>query len=786
VPVVAALYVLWLGAHWLPLPPSSEEIPLYASRIWDMQHEIARSGHVTWWTSTFMMGSSNALPYASFPLVPWFFLAKVFGLMLPGKLLVLASTFACGPSMYYLARRFVGSDLGATFAALAYMLHPHVLAAGTSSEHVSVVMFMALLPLGWLTLARALESGRFPERFACATTFMLLAWTQNKLTTVQAPFLVVYALWDFARAGRGHRSSRVWTLASTLGLTIVTSAFFLVPSLSEMSLMKLFEGDPFDGWQQMYSLTNLTGLFARERGEGSYFGIALGLVCVAAVFGAKKRANASLFALLVAFSIACVTLGHGPKTVGLSMVRWYLGDVDRHWTDATYWTIECAVMLVLGGMGAFFLRKRVTSLWGRIFAIAGVVAFWLVPCFDLLASLPLFKQIRAPEIFSQEPLEIFGALLAGFFVTDVIEPRLGSKVAVQRGIVAAMTCAMVFDAWPFGARARASDLSQGYADRLRAIYERLGAEAATEGGRVLTATGSALHLMGPSWGGPPMVNEGHLRYMAPRGSGVLQATSTVALALERPFLDMAGAHWLVVDKNVPWTASQLDWFRQTYPVEISDEDHEVFHVSTARPYLSGYAHQAAYYGEPAHLPNLALLLASSGYLLVDGPPGRLQDKIPEELARFAALYVETPPEGQILREIGSKTYLVQGDRPPPMPPSVPNDDALDDVVVHRPAAQRIESSFTAKEGCVAVFAESYYPYWKATLDGHRTEIVKAATGFIGVEVTAGPHEITLNYEPPAEYSATMAASLFAILLGAAKTWTDLRARRAGAASAATA
>jgi hypothetical protein len=206
----------------------------------------------------------------------------------------------------------------------------------------------------------------------------------------------------------------------------------------------------------------------------------------------------------------------------------------------------------------------------------------------------------------------------------------------------------------------------------------------------------------------------------------------------------------------------------------------VFHIPTAHPYLAGYTHLAAEFGEPNHLPNLALLLSGNGYLLVDEAQGRrVEYMAPEDLGSYSIIYIASPPQGPLLQNIGSKTYLVQEDRPPPLPPSEPFVDALSDVVLERPSAQRIVARFTARAACVAVFQESYYPYWTATVDGQKADVQRVASALLGVQVTEGQHEVVLTYEPPGAYTLAILVSLATLLLGSWRLVYEWRARRGG-------
>jgi uncharacterized membrane protein YfhO len=73
----------------------------------------------------------------------------------------------------------------------------------------------------------------------------------------------------------------------------------------------------------------------------------------------------------------------------------------------------------------------------------------------------------------------------------------------------------------------------------------------------------------------------------------------------------------------------------------------------------------------------------------------------------------------------------------------------------------------APEQGFAVLADSFYPGWKATVDGRRVPILRANGLFRAVAVTPGIHEIVFRYRPAGFYTgmaislAFLAVSVFA-------------------------
>jgi hypothetical protein len=755
---VAFAYCAWLGAHWLRFSYSSGELPIYASRVWDLERELARSHRTPWWTKTFHDGSSEAFVYATGAwIAPWTLLARGLGLVAAGKVLTLLAIGAAGVSMFFCAKRFLRSDSAAALAALAYLFHPQLLARAGGVEHLYVVMFVPLVPLAWLTLARALDRARFADAFACAVSLDAMLWMQTKQTLVQLVFLTAFAAWSIAR-DRERRPSMVKALATIAALALPMAAFFVTPLITELRALKLFEGDPLEAWQRMYSLADVGALVDRRADQFDYAGVVtLTLAALAILYGHARRARA-LFHLVVACEAAAIALGHGPSSVASSAFR-DLATQKPH-LPMVLFALGFAVVV------AEVSRRKLKTIRARLIAIVACAAFLFVPWFRLVALVPFYGDVRAPVVFYEVPGMFFGALLAGFFVTDVVESgRFALRAPLVVGAIAVLILA---DASPFEHWMTTCDVPARTIDNARAMYGALGAEAAqatpergTENGKVYVVGGRFFHVMGPSWGGPPLVTEAGISYMAPRGTGMLAAVAGESLATQRAYLDLVGVKWLVFDKSDPQSHTpaldaQLAAYRKIYPLDREDDDFAVFRVPHARAFVSGYAHAAIVHGEARRTPQLAIAIAHEGYALVHADGEGFA--VPGEMT---ATTVAIDPDPALS----------------PLPPKLPREDALADLSITRDTDDRIDARFTASTACIAVIDESAYPFWHATLDGHATPILRVAYGLMGIAVSAGAHDVVLTYEPPGAYGwcAVLSASAFVIFAIAAFV-TSRRAR----------
>jgi hypothetical protein len=99
------------------------------------------------------------------------------------------------------------------------------------------------------------------------------------------------------------------------------------------------------------------------------------------------------------------------------------------------------------------------------------------------------------------------------------------------------------------------------------------------------------------------------------------------------------------------------------------------------------------------------------------------------------------------------------------------------IVSSKMSAQKVAAEVEAKSPALVVVAQSYYPPWHAYVDGKRAVVWRANHAFQAVEVPAGKHEVVLKYEDNT-FRAGAIISL-AALAGCGVVW--LRGRKIPAA-----
>lgn len=770
---VSLAYVAYLGAHWLPLGMSEHELSASASRVWDVQHEISAHHYLPWWTPYYMSGSSYGLNHSrGFYLLPWMFFSMFTDLMTAGKLTALLAIFAGAITMYGCARHFMKNEWAATLAALAFMLHPEQIIRAAGAEHITIILFFPFMPLLWLALARALEKNTFRDTFLCALVAVLAWWTDNKQAFISFLFLFGYAVyWLWPRRKQWQPTARTCGLLAGLGLAL--GAWTLAPGFVETKDVKLFIGDPLVGWQKTYSFKSLLSLVDRNgvatsnvihvagsriqanggrmdnqderlvalgmESPEKYMGLALLLVIVVTVLWNNQRVERRAFWFFIASLLASVMFSTGLSTVWTA--NWMTWDaLSSQQTSGLVlvWLLASAAFLVL------FYRRKLTTARKRVVASVALLVFLFLPGFRWLASLPYFHDIRAPFVFYDTPAVFLGAMLIGFFVTDVLTVEKW-RAHIPK-IVAALGVLLLLDYWPYQKPIGDNGVPTRTLENLQAAYRSL--QPDTDWVKTYSLSGRYFHLLGPMWSGKPQVYEAFYNWMCPLGTGLLNQQAFTSWENHRAFLNLLAARYVVFDKtdrSIRGMQQVLDAYRQTLPVFNENEDFVIFRNDTARSYITAYARACLYAGDIRKSAALALALSAKNWPLVQAKAARANDVPSDQQQNYEKVYGE--------------------DSPPFAPLTAGTPVTLENVELTRENSQLVHIQLTAPSACLAVISESYYPFWHAAIDGQPTEVLRVSCGLMGLNLPAGIHTIVLRYDPPKVYALAATVSLLTLLVG---------------------
>ena len=758
----ALVYCGWLGWHWLPLSYSDKELAASASRVWDIKTELLTHHQLPWWTPNFMSGSSYAINHSrGFYLLPWLALSSFTDLATAGKLMVLLAIFASAITMYFCARHFLRHEWASVLAAVAFMLHPEQIIRAAGAEHVTISLFFPFIPLLWLTFARLLENGGRREIGLFALTGVLAMSTDNKQAVVNFPFLLaylIYWLWPAERRQNLPRLAR--TFSGLLAISALLAAFSVIPGLIEMKLIKLFTGDPLAGWQKNYAFRSLFALVDRDgtttkatltaimnrlqthppttQGEvdaiqhvfglqmdspEKYAGLVFILAFAATALWNYRRQNRSLFWFFVGMLLLSVMLATGLVNVLTANLDTLTALASSGGVPSLVWLsgLALAIFLIL------FARRKLTSQPRWLLAGGTLAAFLFLPVFSWIATLPYFKDIRAPYSFYDGPGVFWVAILLGFFVTDVVRSNIPK-------IVAGLSVLLLIDYWPYQKPTMATGVPAATIQNLEATYGSLRQDK--DWVKTYSISGRYFHLLGPIYSGKPQVYEAFYNWQAPLGVGFLNQAGGGS----REFLNLLSARYVVLDKTDPGMAQQTQLFaayRKMFPVVIENEDFVVLRNDTAHPYVSATTRACLYTGSLEKSAPLAIALSARNFTLVD------QDKRNPHPIYDCVYNDSTPPS---LPAGGSA--------------AIP----LTDVQLTRENHQQIQIKLTTPQACIAVISESWYPYWHAEVDGHAVEVLRVNCGLMGLSIGAGAHEIRLHYRPPAIYAGAGAVSLLGLLV----------------------
>ena len=781
--VVGLIYSAWLGWHWLALDYSDKEFGGFVSRLWDVRRELVEHHSLPWWTPYYLSGSSYGLHHSqALYLVPALLYSAFFDLLTSVKLTALTAIFASAVAMYFCARHFLASEWAAALAALAFLLHPEQVLRAVGAEHLGITLFVPFVPLSWLFLARSLESRRFSDVFWCSLAVAASVWAHNKMALVNLLFLAGYVAYWVRFGKRANSDADGWRVrlrvavrsCALLGvLALSLGAFFLVPGLTETRYAKLFEGDPIRAWQETYAFKSLFALVDRDgaltrdaianvlqavnaRGGArsqeeyeratrivamqtdspeKYSGLVLlGLLAAAALVN-RRRENRPLFWFLVAAFLASVVLAYGRSTVwGANTTTWSA----LFAVDGVPARMKFAFFLGAAGLLAFcllFYRRKLGTGPRRALAGSVLLAFLLVPAFALVASLPLFAEIRAPYVFYDITAAFLLALLAGFFVTDVVASRAPIVVA---GIAVLLLC----DYWPYQRAASDNLIEPRTLANMRAAYASIRADADLV--KVYMLSGRMVRLLAPMMSGKPLAYEDFYSWMAPKGSGYLNTQARGEPAL----FDLLGARYVIFDKSDPRMADAapvLQRYRMLYDVHHEDEDFVVFRNPGAHAYLSAYRNAARFEGDPRESVALSLALSQRHWPLIYAEP-RVGDLV-ERVYRAG----ETGP----LPDVGQPV-------------------ALGIESMTRPSPGTVHAVLNVEQPCWLVIAESYYPFWRATLGMQSIPVYQASVGLMAVRLPAGRQQLSLEYSLPAWYLGAQLVSAAALLIAMLACWRERR------------
>ena len=92
-------------------------------------------------------------------------------------------------------------------------------------------------------------------------------------------------------------------------------------------------------------------------------------------------------------------------------------------------------------------------------------------------------------------------------------------------------------------------------------------------------------------------------------------------------------------------------------------------------------------------------------------------------------------------------------------------DTLSSVSLIQYQPNKLIYQSSSSQAGLAVFSEIYYPIgWQVTIDGSKSEMIRANYVLRALEIPAGEHTIEFNFKPNAYYIGNKVSMAFSILL----------------------
>jgi hypothetical protein len=724
---------------------------------------LARLGAPDWlplWTSDLSSGTSLLLPYlhpiGSLLLLSPFTL--VFG---PELGLRVGDTFflaLAALSMFVWCRSLGVSPLAGYLGGLFYALHPVVFIFLGRSGQVHQPVTMAVVPLAFLAFRRLAKQPGVPALLMAALATSALALDMQRFWLLLPFVLLAYLASESAdgKTGLARVGSRVaWAAAAGLCSALLL-CFPVLPALLERPELMGHPDELLEGYRKSFALPHLLALLDRDAwlsglSEGSRAarsGILAGasyqglvpvlLLAFGALLSLRGRERARLraaLALVMSGAAGAIVLAMGTRPLLGQHLK-----IAREFLDASPGVVPWAALLLVALCAALGLVLTVIAARERWpersgIAAAAVVATALllgaITPFVLLASLPLYAEVRGPAHFTF-PLLPFLLGTGASLVLPLVSRRVPAIA-----IVALLTLLHGVDLLPYRDMLRPSR-SAAEEDAMRAAFGRL---SALPPGRAVTSEdyeplGESLALLEghkpAAWSWIAWATRAHtadlLRVggfgpleVARRGVGVGAAEFAA-----RSF-GLANVRYVV--RSGPDAAAVPD--DPAFVKRVDEGGVQIFENARALAFAQFYPRLALISGTTQEVDTAMVMIAYSGvatYALdaETAPPETLRFDYAEGLhARAVA------PSAPSLARLGRQP----AGPPPTMSPCEVTRGREPEIVL---ACEFTQTGYL-------VVAESWSPDWEARVDGEVRALHRLNVAFQGLRVAPGDHEIRIRH-----------------------------------------
>jgi len=671
-------------AHYHRASVWSGELPL-----WNPLSSCGLPFLAQWNTMTLYPG---ALLYLGLPL-PWSL-----------NLFCLAHQFLGGLGMYYLARAWTGSGLGASLAGLGYALSGLMLSSLKWPNNIAVLGWLPWVV--WLAEHGWREGGRAWLWATLAGAMQMLAGTPELIALTWG---VVAALW-VAHLVRVRSNGGAWRVCGASAGRFA-GMVLLVAGLSAAQLLPFFE---------LLSESHRDVQYGVATWAMPSWGWANFLVPLFRCF----RSYQGVFAQVDQYWVASYYLGVGLVVLGL----WAVACVRR----GRVW-----LLAVVGGAGVWLALGEAGGLYG-----------WL------RAAVPWLGFMRFPIKFVVLTAWAM-PLLGAFAVAECQTQPEGASGARQRllGLLAGLLCAAIGGLlWWAAARPLATDDAPATLwNGLSRLLFLMGAVALWLGlvrartvrrrwllGLLLLVTSAGDLLTHVPWQNPTVPNwtlEPGLAELAPRPrSG--ESRAFVTAAAERR-LD----HWNLPTPTEDYLSSRLGLFANCNLLEGIPKVDGFFSLY---PRATAQVVHLLYGSTNGHLPGLLNFLGVS-HATAEGKALAWSTR----LGAQPLITAGRPPVFSAPEEAVRRWAAVAPDQAVYLPPEASVEPAVESagatVRSQRWRPHLIEFEVETERPAWVVIAQSFYPGWQAQVNGQAARLWPANVGFQALAVPAGASSVRLRY-----------------------------------------
>ncbi len=734
------LATLAIGIVWLFKGPTDQELLANAARAMDFH---PWSG---WWSPVFLGGASQApnLTTAFLYIVLKLFIVP-FGPILGPKLAALGAAFLGGLGVVALLRRWTANETAAWLGGVAYILGPQMALRLAGNEHLPVVFAMVFAPWILWALLRLAEKSSWKNSLILAilSAGMTLAFT--KLAVSFAPLALFFSVYLMV-VDAGGRRAFLNGLFRAFCMLIPLGVIPLLPTLREMQWLAMFKFDPFDAWQENFSLKSLVSWLDRgnvlQQGMPPGFtsdlgGFYVGIVALAVGFFAWWRALRSpgsavegsgerslLTALKVIFGMLLFVswMSAGPRSIAqglLEFLKSASGAPDL--VIPLFWLIAVGQCVLLWMIWPDHPRRD----WARV---AAILVFLGVPGFRLYALLPFAHDIRAPWSVWQVGGSLSVALLFGVGVGLLLKERK-ERMLPTGGIALLLVLLLAGDYSVYLLRYGVGALPAGTYPAFEQVCTQL---RPAPRGSIYPLSGRYFYLQLPALTGKPIEQEAFNSYFGLACRRALQNASMASPDAIRTGLSLLGCSYVFIDKQDPNTPANLQQtFRSIFPVLIENE----FFVVLANPgtlYPAFLAHDfVALPPESYAMAPATLQLLPQNIITVE------MGGVDRNLPGFAG-QAKGPNQIELMAQ-----YQGKAGEPFARVPLVGN--RMDNY-------QRMTYQLPPTVSGWLVVSEAYHPDWTVTIDGKSAEVHRAEAALLSTYVPAGSHEVVFQFKAPSWYS----------------------------------